>query len=126
MRESLVKKSRKTVVLGLLLMITVAGQAMAAASLVSTTPEASGTVTERPSQIDLQFSETLRRIDIAVSGPKGRRVTTTVELNQNDKSQVFASFWDRLAPGRYSVRWTAVSLGKQRSHGSYSFTVKPS
>ena len=123
MRESLVKKSRKTVVLGLLLMITVAGQAMAAASLVSTTPEASGTVTERPS---LQFSETLRRIDIAVSGPKGRRVTTTVELNQNDKSQVFASFWDRLAPGRYSVRWTAVSLGKQRSHGSYSFTVKPS
>ena len=106
---------------------TLSVPAMAAADLVSSTPEADAEISERPLQIDLQFSEAvvLGRSTFAVSGPRGR-VRTTVGLDINDKTHVFVSFWEPLAPGHYTVTWHVTSAGTDRADGSYGFSVKAS
>jgi methionine-rich copper-binding protein CopC len=102
------------------------GPALAATNLVSSTPDANATVTERPLQLDLQFSEgvVLGRSSFSVIGPRGR-VRTTIGIDLNDKAHVFVSFWDPLPPGHYTVSWHVGSAGGG-GNGSYSFSVKSS
>jgi len=106
---------------------TLSGPAVAATNLVSGSPEANAEVSERPLQIDLQFSEAivLGRSTIVVSGPRGR-VRTTVGLDVNDQTNVFVSFWEPLAPGHYTVTWHVASAAADSADGSYSFSVKAS
>jgi methionine-rich copper-binding protein CopC len=106
---------------------TLSAPAIAAANLVSSTPEADADVSERPLQIDLQFSEAivLGRSTFVVSGPRGR-VRTTVGVDVNDKSHVFVSFWEPLAPGHYTVTWHVATAGADSADGSYSFSIKAS
>jgi hypothetical protein len=103
------------------------GPALAATTLVSSTPDANADVSERPLQIDLKFSEVivLGQSRFAVTGPRGR-VRTTVGVDQNDKAHVFVSFWDPLRPGRYTVSWHVVSATANAADGSYTFSVKSS
>jgi copper resistance protein C len=107
------------------LITSVSGHAMASADLVSSTPESNAVVAAGPHQVDLKFSEgiELKLSKITVRGPKGR-MTTTVGLDQNDKSFVFVSFWDALAPGKYTVDWHVVSSDKHKTHGTFTFSVK--
>ncbi len=123
---SVVKHFHGTAFAGLILAMAMSGEAAAKPTLVASTPDANAVVTERPMQVDLQFSEKVRVITVLVSGPGGRRVTATVGVDQNDTSQVFVSFWDTLRPGTYSVQWNVLSADNQRADGSYSFTVKAS
>jgi methionine-rich copper-binding protein CopC len=106
---------------------TLSGSAIAAADLVSSMPEADADVTERPLQIDLQFSEAivLARSTFVVSGPRGR-VRTTVGVGVSDKTLVFVSFWEPLAPGHYTVTWHVATASADSADGSYSFSVKAS
>jgi methionine-rich copper-binding protein CopC len=101
---------------------------IARAGLVSSTPEANATVTQGAAvgpQINLHFSEKidLSRSTFAVIGPRGRMMTT-VGQDVNDKTVVFVSLWNQVLSGKYTIRWQTVSTGRQRSHGSFTFTVK--
>jgi len=99
-------------------------QAMAAASVVSSIPEANEVATEKMQQITLEFSEDLLSlVQITVIGPRGR-LRTVLRLGQWDKKQVYASFFDVLRPGRYTVTWQVMSADKRRAQGTYAFSVK--
>ena len=101
-----------------------ASHAMAVAKLVSSTPEANEVATLRPQQLGLQFSEDLLKlIDVTVAGPKGR-LATVLRLGQLDKKQVYVTFFNELAPGRYTVKWQVMSSDRHRTQGTYTFSVK--
>jgi methionine-rich copper-binding protein CopC len=38
---------------------------------------------------------------------------------------MMVSFYERLAPGEYQVRWTAVAADGHRIQGHYRFVVSP-
>jgi methionine-rich copper-binding protein CopC len=112
-------------IVGLALSIGLAGQAIAAASLVSSSPDANASITERLQQIDLTFSEDIdiARSTISVAGPRGA-ARTTLGQYPRQKSIVLVSLWNTLGPGKYTVNWHVKSVGKGVSHGIFTFAVK--
>ena len=102
-----------------------AGQAIAAASLVSSNPEPDAAITDRLQQIDLTFSEDINiaRSAITVAAPRGT-VRTTLGQYLGQKSIVLVSLWNTLGPGKYRVNWRVGTAGKGMGHGVLTFTVK--
>jgi hypothetical protein len=108
----------------LLLALTWPLGASAHAMLQHAAPSAGAVVHDSPAQVNLGFSEQLEPLfsGLAVSDDAGRPVMNgeaaisgmmmTVKLNH-------------LRPGRYQVRWHAVSVDTHRTEGAYSFTVGP-
>jgi methionine-rich copper-binding protein CopC len=120
-----VKRTFAMGVVALAFSVYLAGQAIAGASLVSSSPEAGAAITEQVQQIDLTFSEDIdiARSVISVAGPRGG-VRTTLGQYPKQKSIVLVSLWSALGLGKYTVNWHVRSAGKGTSHGTFSFTVK--
>jgi methionine-rich copper-binding protein CopC len=100
------------------------GPAAAHAFLEKAVPSAGASLHVAPAKIELRFSEAL---EPAFSG-----VTVTNAANADMSAGPSAASGMHLSlplkalkPGRYSVRWHAVSVDTHRSDGGYAFTVLP-
>jgi|SRR5271166_2837893 len=103
-----------------------AGQTFAHAQLQKTTPPAGGSVPP-PSEIRLEFSEGVEPLFSGMtlkaangsSEPLGRP-----KVEPGDNKVLVVPISRPLSPGRYSVRWHAVSVDTHRTEGAFQFTVK--
>jgi len=111
-----------------LLFGALAGQALAHAELISTTPEADSTVKAAPTELDLKFSEglNLKFSGVKLAGPDKEAVKTgTAALGPNDDTTLVLPLPAPLVAGTYTVEWHVLSSDGHKTHGSYGFTVKP-
>jgi copper resistance protein C len=101
--------------------------ASAHAFLDQAAPRVGGTVQTPPREIRLTFSEGVEPhfSGIEVTTGDGQAIATgpTIRDPADDKQLVLAV--PPLAPGRYRVRWHAVSVDTHRTEGEYTFTVGP-
>jgi methionine-rich copper-binding protein CopC len=105
-----------------------AGEALAHAELVSTTPAENSTVATAPTELDLKFSEglNLRFSGIKLTGPgKEAMKTESAALGTDDETMLIVPLPVPLAAGTYTVEWHVLSGDGHKTHGSYTFTVKP-
>ncbi|WP_426153531.1 copper homeostasis periplasmic binding protein CopC [Pseudomonas sp. DC3000-4b1] len=107
--------------------LTLASQtALAHAHLTGQTPAADSTA-QSPTALRLKFSEGVE--------PAFSKVTLTLEgepvtvknlaTAPGDNTELVVTPDKPLAPGRYQVRWRAVSVDTHHSEGQYGFTVAP-
>lgn len=111
-------------VLGLVL----SGQAVAHAHLASATPPADATVAASPTELDLKFSEpiNLKFSGVKVAGPDNAVISTgAASLATGDDSTLLVPVLVTLPAGTYAVDWHVLSKDGHKTHGSYTFTVKP-
>ena len=111
-----------------LLGLVMSGQAIAHAHLDSATPAADGTVTASPAELDLRFSEALelKFSGVKVVGPDNATVATGVaSLANGDDGTLVVPVSAALPAGTYTVDWHVLSKDGHKTHGSYTFTVKP-
>lgn len=100
-----------------------AGRALANARLIQTAP-AAGSTTPAPARLWLRFSEFARLPGTGAElvYPDGHMTRLTLLRDPRD-SQAMAAVLPRLAPGRYEVRWRALSPNAHPTHGDFNFTV---
>ena len=101
------------------------GPAFAHAHLVKADPKVGSTVAKAPMHLWLRFNEVLR---LAGSGaelvaPDGHAQVLTLSQDPKDVRAVIAPVPPNLPPGRYQVRWKALSPDAHHTQGDFSFTV---
>jgi len=101
--------------------------AFAHAQLVKASPAVGGTVASA-SEIRLTFSEGVEprfsRISLTAAG--GAAVPLGAAKTEGGDATVFvAPIPKPLAPGVYTVKWSAVSVDTHHTQGDFRFTVKP-
>lgn len=101
-----------------------ATQANAHTQLVSAEPVADTTVAA-PEKITLHFNDTLetRVSSIGLADAEGNTISITPANAPDDKSMA-ATLEAPLAPGMYTVSWTAVGSDAHPMSGTLSFTVE--
>ena len=108
--------------------LAMGGQALAHAHLASATPAADGTVAASPAELELKFSEPveLKFSGVKVAGPDHAAIATgTASLAKGDDNTLVVPVSTTLAAGTYTVDWHVLSKDGHKTHGSYTFTVKP-
>jgi methionine-rich copper-binding protein CopC len=108
-----------------LALLLAAAPANAHARLVSADPAANVTVPP-PKVITLRFSEVLARkfSSLRLAAPDGKAVALTAVESREPKIMAAAPV-GTLAPGRYTLTWTAVASDDgHKTGGSFTFTVK--
>jgi copper resistance protein C len=110
--------------LAALAMTGFAAPAMAHAFLQHASPGAGTTLAVAPKEIVLEFSESLEASfsGVAVTDATGRNIEAAPAVISGASMRVSLK---TLAPGRYRVRWHAVSIDTHRTDGAYDITVKP-
>lgn len=112
--------------LTLALAMAVAGPAGAHAFLVQASPKVGARVAAPPLELRLVFDENLApgASGVVLVDAAGRPLATAAaRLDARDASVMIAPLATRLAPGRYQVRWRAVSPDHHVNTGDYSFSV---
>jgi methionine-rich copper-binding protein CopC len=97
------------------------------AHLVASEP-AEGSRSAKVDHLRLAFSEALegRLSSIRLQTVEERTVTEPgAQIDPSDPKVMMVSFYERLAPGEYQVRWTAVAADGHRIQGHYRFVVSP-
>jgi methionine-rich copper-binding protein CopC len=116
------------VVLGALAAVAIAiSPAYAHARLEKSTP-AVGAAVAAPSEIRLKFSEGVepRFSHIALTAADGAAAPLgPARVEPGDPTTLVAPIAKTLAPGVYTVRWSAVSVDTHHTQGDFDFTVKP-
>jgi methionine-rich copper-binding protein CopC len=108
--------------------LALTAQAPAHAELKSATPPVKGTVTTSPSQLELDFTEgvNLAFTGVALKGPGKKTVATgKAALKAGDDTVLIVPLKGTLAAGTYTVAWHALSTDGHKTHGTYTFTIKP-
>lgn len=102
-------------------------QVFAHAHLKSSAPAADSAVKLAPSELDLTFSEdlNLKFSGVTVTGPDKKVVKTGAGTLMDGDKTLMVPVSDKLAPGKYTVQWHALSTDGDKTDGSYSFTVAP-
>jgi len=96
--------------------------AAAQADLISAEPAAGSTVTGSPATIRLSFSQSLESkstLQLFTSQFQAAGRLNTVVAG----SEMQATLGERLAPGNYTVQWSAATDDGQTAQGSYQFGV---
>ena len=104
------------------------GAAQAHTHLKKSDPAAGATVATGPSEIRLQFDETVepRFSKISIEAKGGKAVTSEPATSDpNDKTTLIAKFAQPLQAGSYKVNWQAVSADTHKVKGSFTFQVRP-
>ncbi len=104
------------------------GAAQAHAHLKKSIPPAAATVATGPSEIRLQFDETVEPLfsKISVVAKEGKAVTSEPATSDpNDKTTLIVKFAQPLQAGSYKVNWQAVSADTHKIKGSFTFQVRP-
>jgi methionine-rich copper-binding protein CopC len=107
--------------------LALTGQAFAHAHLVSATPPVGGAVETSPPELDLKFSEALnlKFSGVKVTSPDKAEVKLDEPMLMDSDTTFMATIPNKLAPGTYTVDWHALSADGHKTHGTYTFTVKP-
>jgi methionine-rich copper-binding protein CopC len=103
------------------------GQVFAHAHLAAATPAMDSIVATSPAELDLKFSEAinLKFSGVKVAGPDKAIVATgAASIAAGDESTLVVPV-STLAAGVYTVDWHVLSKDGHKTHGSYTFTVKP-
>jgi methionine-rich copper-binding protein CopC len=111
-----------------LLAVAAAGAAEAHARLVKADPKVGSTVAASPARLWLRFNEVPRLpgTGVQVTGPGGAEVKLgPLAKDTADVRAIVAPVPERLAPGRYNVRWKALSPDAHHTEGDFSFIVAP-
>jgi hypothetical protein len=85
-------------------------------------------MTASPSELDLEFSEgvNLAFTGVEVKGPDKTTIATGKPiLRAGGDTTLVVPLSGTLAAGTYTVAWHALSTDGHKTHGSYTFTVKP-
>jgi methionine-rich copper-binding protein CopC len=102
--------------------------AQAHSHLKKSIPAAGATVAAGPSEVRLQFDETVEPSfsKISVEGKGGKAVTSEPATSDpNDKMTLIVKFAQPLQAGSYKVNWQAVSADTHKVKGSFTFQVRP-
>jgi methionine-rich copper-binding protein CopC len=120
-------QTRKILILAAAASLAFAGQVFAHAHLKSAEPAPDSIVTVAPTELDLTFTEdlNLKFSGIKVIGPEEAVVKTGDGTLKNDNTTLIVPVTDKLAAGKYTVEWHALSADGHKSKGKYQFTVKP-
>lgn len=81
-----------------------------------------------PGQASITFTETVNRhfSGIVVQGPNGKDVSQgVVALADNGHKTLIIHLGRSSQAGRYMVLWHALASDGHRTHGRYSFQIKP-
>lgn len=105
-------------------LIVGAAQAQAPAKLVSAQPAPNSDVSS-PQAILLKFSAQLSKqlSSISLMDAAGNTVAT-MQMPAPDAQSLSMMPNQTLAPGRYTISWTAVGAEGHKETGTYQFTVK--
>ena len=104
------------------------GEALAHAQLLKADPRVGSTVKAAPARMWMKFSEVPRLMGTGVQliGSKGPPILLQpLTADPKDVRAFFAPLPANLAPGRYQVRWRALSPDAHHTQGDFSFTVRP-
>jgi methionine-rich copper-binding protein CopC len=102
-------------------------EAEAHAQLDRSDPRVGSTVSQAPSALTLYFTEGIEPAfsSVQVTDAGGRRVDNgKLRVDRGNPRQVQVAL-KPLPPGRYTVRWRAVSVDTHATEGSFSFEVRP-
>jgi copper resistance protein C len=101
-----------------------AAPVMAHAFLQHASPGAGATLAAAPKEIVLEFSEPLEPTfsGVSVTDAADRDVESSPAAISGTTMRVALK---ALAPGRYRVRWHAVSVDTHRTEGAYDIAIKP-
>lgn len=107
--------------------VLLAGAAHAHAHLESALPPINGTVKDAPQELDLKFSEelNLKFTGVKVTGPDKKEVKTDGDMLMDGDKSFMVNLPAGLPSGTYKVEWHALSQDGHKTHGDYTFTVKP-
>ncbi len=103
-----------------------ASQALAHVRLEKADPRVGSTVAAAPARLWLRFNEVPRLTGTGVQlvAPKGAPLLLQpLTADPKDVRAVYAPLPAGLAPGRYQVRWRALSPDAHHTQGDFSFTV---
>ena len=113
----------KRIILALMFAAT-CGPAAAHAFLEKAIPSAGANLHVAPAKIELSFSEALEPAFSGVTVTNAASTDMSTAPSVASGTQMSLSL-GMLKPGRYSVRWHAVSVDTHRTDGRYEFTVLP-
>lgn len=102
--------------------------AFAHAHLLQETPAAKAVVAAAPTQLLLKFSEgvQIKFTGVTIIGPDKQAVKQGTEsVDPKTGTILTVPLAGTLASGIYTVTWHALSTDGHKTHGAYSFTVKP-
>ena len=119
---------QRTILWGILVLAAPGGPAFAHAQLVKADPQVGSTMAAAPARLWLRFDQVPRLAGSGVElvGPKGPpMLLEPLSADPKDVRGVFAPLPASLAPGRYQVRWRALSPDAHHTQGDFSFTVRP-
>jgi methionine-rich copper-binding protein CopC len=98
-----------------------AGPCLSHAKLQSSTPADSAQLTQAPKTLTLNFSEAAQLARLVVIG--GKEISIPVDKTAK-ASQSFTVTLPELAPGKYTVHWTAVAADDGHiTRGSLVFSI---
>ncbi len=119
---STLRRSVTSVVAALLLVLAFAAPALAHAELKSSDPEDKAVLAAPPSAVTLTFTEGLdqAKSSFKLNGPSGT-VGTGKPTRQGGKVMTLEGL--TLAPGAYSIQWTAGAADGHVERGKLSFSV---
>jgi methionine-rich copper-binding protein CopC len=100
------------------------GPAFAHAKLTHTSPADGAQLTEAPTALTLSFAEAVKLAALTVEGA-GTTVPLTIDRTAKATATIVVPL-PALSPGRYEVRWSAMSPGDGHvMKGSLTFTIMP-
>jgi copper resistance protein C len=108
--------------------LTATGPVLAHAHLTRAFPSPNATVKSAPSEISLQFSEAVSATSsgVEILNSEGEAVPVeSMGSAPGDKRTLLVTPAGPLGPGTYEVIWHAVTINKDKTQGSYSFTIQP-
>jgi copper resistance protein C len=95
------------------------------AHLRSAVPAVGGTVAVAPHELRLSFTEGVEPVfcRIALSSSHGAVPTGTLSVDPHDAALLIVPVDAKLAPGTYTVAWSAVSVDTHHTAGTYTFRI---
>ena len=110
-----------------LICLGLAGPAFGHADLKSATPAEGSTVAMPPTEVDLKFSEdlNLRFSGVTITGPNKTTVPVGEAMLMDGNTTLMVPISGPLGAGTYTVVWHVLSADGHKTHGSYTFTLKP-
>ena len=103
-----------------------AGRALAHAQLEQASPRVGSTVATAPARLWLRFNEVPRLTGTGVQLVAPQRAPVLLQpltADPKDVRAIYAPLPAGLVPGRYQVRWRALSPDAHHTQGDFSFTV---
>jgi hypothetical protein len=121
-------RMRRIFTCSLLLLSLTSGRALANAHLEASEPSAGAVLAQPPGWLRLRFDEFVRLPGTGVEliSPDGRvRLLGPLAHDPADFRGVLSPLPPGLVPGRYVIRWRALSSNAHRTRGDFAFTVAP-